>query len=196
MSSNNEGKDRRKPTYRFDELNGDQRLGEMILYVAERCEEDPTFGATKLNKILWRADFLAYARHNEPITGAEYRKAPQGPVPVRLVQVRNALLKDAAVTIQERRYYSKVQLRVIPLRKANRDLFTDRQLDVVDELIDEFWGQLAIKVSEDSHGKAWEGREMGQSIPYQAIFLSDDPNFPSDVRRTHELAEQHGWERV
>jgi hypothetical protein len=42
-----------KLTYKFDEYNSDERLQELILYIAEKCEEDPTFGATKLNKILY-----------------------------------------------------------------------------------------------------------------------------------------------
>ena len=35
-----------------------RRLGELILYIAERCADDHTLGATKLNKILWFSDFL------------------------------------------------------------------------------------------------------------------------------------------
>ena len=49
-------------------LDGEVRLLELILYVAEKCQDDPKFGATKLNKILWWADFLAYAQHGTPIT--------------------------------------------------------------------------------------------------------------------------------
>ncbi len=39
----------------------ERKLKEFILYVADRCEADPTFGAVKLNKILFYADFLAFA---------------------------------------------------------------------------------------------------------------------------------------
>ena len=51
-----------RPTYGFQIKDGSRLLGELILYIAERCAEDPIFGAVKLNKLLWRADFLAYAR--------------------------------------------------------------------------------------------------------------------------------------
>ena len=57
-------------TYGEDDARGDERLGELILYVASKCTEDQLFGATKLNKILWRSDFRAYAKHGEPITAS------------------------------------------------------------------------------------------------------------------------------
>lgn len=50
------------PTFSFPEMDPDRRLAELILYIAEKCERDPNFGATKLNKILTFADFSAYLR--------------------------------------------------------------------------------------------------------------------------------------
>ena len=186
----------RKPTYRFAKHNGDQLLGELILYIAKRCEADPTFGATKLNKILWWADFLSYARNGEPVTGVEYQKLPAGPAPVRLLPVREALIRAGNAKLVEQRRHLHMQMRLVPLREADTTLFTDTQLAVVNEQIYELWGQTASEISNDSHGKAWESRAMQESIPYEAIFLSDLPISPSDVRRTHELADEHKWERA
>jgi hypothetical protein len=76
----------REPTFSFppDIVDGEARLRELILYIAARCERDPRFGATKLNKILLFADFLAYFRRRRPITGVEYMRLPNGPAPRRL----------------------------------------------------------------------------------------------------------------
>ena len=79
------------PTFSFPEMDPDRRLAELILYIAEKCERDPNFGATKLNKILAFADFSAYFETGRPITGAEYMRTPQGPVPRRLPPVRAEL---------------------------------------------------------------------------------------------------------
>ena len=46
-------------TYGENDAHSDERLGELILYVADKCADDPRFGATKLNKILWWSDFQA-----------------------------------------------------------------------------------------------------------------------------------------
>ena len=54
---------------------GDSRLGEAILYVAERLADDPAGrGAVKLNKILWWADFESFRERGRSVTGAVYQK--------------------------------------------------------------------------------------------------------------------------
>ena len=186
----------RQPTYSFPNMEGSRLLGELILYIAERCKADATFGAIKLNKLLWWADFLSYAKDGQPITGVEYRKLARGPAPVRLVDVREALVRAGAAKVVEKAYFSGLQARVVPLRAADVSLFTGEQLGLVDGLIDELWGQAAADVSEESHGKAWRVREINDLIPYEAIFLSDAPTTRADIDRTHELAEQLGWERA
>ncbi len=69
----------------------EKRFGELLLYISKKCASDPKFGATKLNKILFYSDFLAYAQLGNSITGCEYQKLPHGPVPKRILAVRAAL---------------------------------------------------------------------------------------------------------
>src|SRR2546430_17730589 len=64
-----------KPT--FDK----EKFKELILYFAQQCADDHSFGATKLNKLLFLTDFTAYARRGAPVTGATYFKLPHGPAP-------------------------------------------------------------------------------------------------------------------
>ena len=182
-------------TYRSNDGKDEERLAELILHIANKCETDPTFGAIKLNKLLWWADFLSYARYGEPITGTEYYRLERGPAPRRLVPVRNNLVASGAAIVREHHRFNKIQKRLVPLREAQYDLFTARQIALIDELIDAYWDKSAREMSEESHGKAWEIARDRQSIPYEAIFLSDDPTYPSDVRRTHELAEEYEWSR-
>lgn len=186
----------RQPTYSFDKPNADHRLGELMLYIAERSKDDPTYGATKLNKLLWWADFLSYARDGKPITGSEYQKQPNGPVPVRLVPVRDALIQNGYARIDEVVYFSRGQDRLVPLRPSEGDLFTKDQLALVDELINRFDGKSASEISKESHGRAWRARRQKDLIPYESIFVSNSKPSPEAVKRTHELAELHGWERA
>ncbi len=72
------------------------KFRELFLYIAESCAEDPRFGAVKLNKILYYADFEAYRRLGEPITGDTYRKLSEGPAPGWLLQQRSILLDSGA----------------------------------------------------------------------------------------------------
>src|ERR1700733_10925348 len=77
----------------------ERRFAELMLYVSEKCASDPKFGATKLNKILFYADFLAYAELGNSITGFEYQKLPHGPAPRRILTVRRRLEQEGALEV-------------------------------------------------------------------------------------------------
>ena len=79
----------------------DEKLRELILLIAEWCQSDPKFGAIKLNKLLFHADFSAFLTHGEPITGQEYFKLPQEPAPRRLKPVTEAMIKRGDFAWQE-----------------------------------------------------------------------------------------------
>lgn len=184
----------RKPIFGGTDPQGDVRLGELILYVADKCTGDRLFGAIKLNKILWWSDFLAYGQHGAPITGVEYQRLDRGPAPRRLVPIRDGLVANGDAVVQPQRVLGGlVQERVIPLRPPKLDLFTASQIELVNDVIQLFWGRSARDVSRLSHGKAWEIAGHGEGIPYQAVFLSDAPVNALDRDRARELAERYGW---
>src|SRR5688572_1912439 len=87
MSTTRRGR-RENLTFGKDDTESRERLRELMLFIAERCLNDPTFGAVKLNRILFLADFISFARYGEPITGTPYRKLPSGPVPTAAGTVR------------------------------------------------------------------------------------------------------------
>ena len=196
MTDMNDGARRKLGTFKFDDPDGEKRLVELMLHIADRCEEDATFGATKLSKILWWSDFLSYARHGAPITGVEYQRLTNGPAPKRLKPIRDQLVADREAVVRERKVFNRTQKRLIPLRPVNYELFTAEQIALVDEMISDMWEETAQSVSRSSHGKAWEIARDKQSIPYESVFLSDSPITRVDVVRTYEIADRHGWERA
>ena len=46
-----------------------QKFKELVLHISQKCADDPSFGAVKLNKILFFADFASSAHYGTPITG-------------------------------------------------------------------------------------------------------------------------------
>src|SRR5260370_23975101 len=86
--------------FAFQLPGSDQRFRELVLYICEKCATDPKFGATKLNKILYFSDFLAYGNFGEPITGFEYQREKNGPVPKRLLPIRNAMIQSGELAVQ------------------------------------------------------------------------------------------------
>jgi hypothetical protein len=184
-----------KLTFEFPGIDGDSRLRELILYISQKCSDDPTFGATKLNKLLFYSDFFSYYRHGQPISGIEYQKLPNGPAPKKLVPVREEMVNCRDLTMQTVNFFSKQQHRCVPHRDADLSQFTGRDIALVDELINDLWGKTATEVSKLSHQRAWRIAKDRESIPYQAIFLSDDDDFDqSTLDRVAELNQKHSWE--
>lgn len=182
------------PTFMFALPDGEARLGELILYISQKCVDDATFGATKLNKILWIVDFLAYARDGTPITGVEYQRLPQGPAPRRLPPVRESLIRDGSLSEEHRRRGGFVQKRPVALRDPDITFLSDEQRALIDECIEAAWGATAKAISSWSHGKIWQAAGSDHAlIPYEAAFLSDRPITAADVSRTLELAARLGW---
>lgn len=183
----------RRLTFRFPDAD-ESKLRELVLYISAECQGDPRFGATKLNKILWWSDFLAFATLHKPITGVEYMRLGKGPVPKRLKPIREAMQKsrELAVSAVPTRG-GKTQQRTVALRSANLTKFNADEIALVDHVIRALWRKTAKGVSTLSHGKAWEVAADRASIPYEAVFLSDAPINRYDVARTKELARTFGW---
>jgi hypothetical protein len=155
--------------FQFDK----DKFKELVLYISERSEDDPWFGATKLNKILFYSDFLHYAYYGEPITGAEYQKLPQGPAPRKLLPVRDEMIKDHELAIRYERALKFTQKRPQALREADVSHFNGEELKLVDDIMRYLGDRTAGEVSELSHLEmCWQLAQDKETIPYEAIFLS------------------------
>lgn len=180
-------------TFQIAEMDSDANLRELILYIAEKSVDDPSFSATKLNKLLYFADFESFRQYGEPITGAEYMRLQNGPVPRRMVPVRNAMESAAELVVQPRMYYGHEQHRPVSLRHARLDLFKARDIAMVDDIIQQYWGKSAKEVSDESHGIVWHVASQKESIPYEASLILDEGYTQDDLARAQELKRQYGW---
>jgi hypothetical protein len=179
-------------TYETALPNRDRRFRELIVYISDRCADDPTYGATKLNKILWGADFISFLHRGKPITGERYQRLENGPAPVRLKPVRTEM-EGKDIVVRPTNYYGKLQHRIVPLRDADLSIFSGEEIALVDRAIEFFRNRTARETSDLSHGKAWKTRYDGDLIPYEAAFLSNEPITAADVSRTEELGRKLNW---
>ncbi|HXX79917.1 MAG TPA: Panacea domain-containing protein, partial [Thermodesulfovibrionales bacterium] len=129
----------------------DRKLKELILYIADKCKDDPSFGATKLNKILFLADMNYYALHGKSITGSTYIHKPNGPVAKRMLPALHSLKKEKSATILEDLYFGYVRKKVVPGRGPNMSLFTEEQISLVTFLVEKTMGMTATEISRWSH---------------------------------------------
>lgn len=163
---------------RYKEPSGKRldRLKELIVYIAERCKDDPRFGAIKLNKILYYADTGAYLRLGKPITEATYQHLPEGPAPRELLIAQRELLDDGAVGQEQRVYYNHVQKPLVARRGPDLSHFDQSELDIVDEVIKDLWNMNGKEASDRTHQEwGWRLTADGDEIPYRMSWLSPEP---------------------
>lgn len=172
----------------FWEEADEDKLAELILYVAERIKDDPTGGATKINKILYFAEFSHIRSHGSPITGAVYQRLPRGPAPRRLPPVRQRLIESGAAKFKIDTYFGYPLHRLLPNRSADLTRFSKSEIQAVDQVIDALRGKTADEVSRLSHQeKAWQLVETYEDIPFSAAFLAAHSVVTETSRRYAEL---------
>lgn len=173
--------------------NSEERLRELILYIADQCQDEDTFSATMLNKVLWRADFEAFGLYGMPITGIPYVKLPYGPIPNNIEKLKDKMKADGDIVERERPYYNKKQRRVLPVRCANLELFDGNQIALVSYWAKKLCQFNASTVSAFSHDRAWKAAIVGEVIPYHTVIISDEPITELDIFNTRLLAKKYGW---
>lgn len=149
----------------------EERFAEVVLYVAKRLEADPAGGATKLNKILYFADFAHQRGHARPITSAEYQRLEWGPAPRRIVAVRDKLVERGDAALRVDTYFGHRQDRIVPLREPEVSSLGAEELETLDQVIQVLWGKTATELSQCSHeDMAWQLVGTGQTIPYEFAY--------------------------
>jgi hypothetical protein len=182
-------------TFEFPDLDGEAKLRELILYIADRCFDDRYFGAIKLNKILYYADFEAFRRHGKPITGVKYQRLDEGPAPKRLVPIRNEMIEKEELFVKPIETIKGTRHKLIALRKPDLDIFTANEIAIVDQVIHTLWNKTAKQVSKSTHGITWHVYKNHDLIPYESVHI-DDRVTDADITRAHELIEKYGWDNV
>ncbi len=141
------------------------KVREMILFFSAI----PDMYVTKLAKLMFYADFLHYKEHTTSITGLAYAHLPRGPVPERYERIRDDLVENGLVSIEERLGLDWSGEVLSAERAPRLDVFSSSEVRVL-EFVRERLGSLTSKaVSERSHSEtAYASTGMGERIPYSA----------------------------
>jgi hypothetical protein len=161
-----------------EDATGDRKMKELILYLAVRSEEDPRFSSTKLNKLLFYCDFLAYQRLGRSITGHSYWKLPFGPAPKAMLPILRQMQRDGDCDEVRRDYFGLEQRRVSAQRPPETSVFSIEELELADRIVGELWDNSATEVSDLSHDFiGWQAAGLNEVIPYETVFVGD-PSTP------------------
>ena len=129
----------------------DRKLEELIVYIATKCEGDPSFGATKLNKMLFFSDFTAFAMRGDAITGHDYMRLENGPAPRRFLPIRNRLIDRGDCVLVERSHFGMKQKRLVATRPVRLRYLPEGPVgEIVESVTRE--GQRLVRIK-------WEGKD-------------------------------------
>ena len=151
-----------------------KRLRALVHYVCERCPDPTMLGATKLNKVLWYVDTIAYRKDGQTISGeTTYIKRQFGPVPKRILKTLEGLENDGSIVIRNVPSLGGSRREFISLKPSNHSIFTDEERLIIDQVIDVICrDHTAASISELSHDAIWEAAELGEEIPVYAVLAS------------------------
>ena len=172
----------------------EKKLKQLILYVSQKSAHQPSFGSTKLNKILYFADFLVYINTGNPLTGVEYQRLRYGPAPRRMIPILNDLKKSRQMAMQQILldgvYACNKPVNLVP---PDISLFSSTEISIVDDVIENFDKWTASDTSQVSHDwGGWKYAKDRDIIPYESAFVSNEEITLSDKDSGLKIAKQYG----
>ncbi len=160
----------------------------LVHYVCATADGDH-LGATKLNKILWLSDVLWYLDEGESLTDESYVKRQYGPVPAHILASLTSLQAADKLTIQDDHSFGYRFRRFISNEDPTIDLFSADEISFVDTIIRFVCeDHTATSISEMTHDQAWKIAHIGETIPYEAIYISSEGELTEkDMQWAHDV---------
>lgn len=164
-----------------------KKLREAILLLARLTQNDPRCGKTKLNKLLFYADFGCYRKLGRSISGQRYIKREFGPVPASISRVIERMEATGECAWAQRDYFGRELHKLVPLREPDLAVLDPREVNLLYEVVQELWELNGTEVSDLSHRFiGWQAAEMGEEIPFETVFVA-----PQRALSEEELAWAH-----
>ncbi|MDZ4064962.1 MAG: DUF4065 domain-containing protein [Coriobacteriia bacterium] len=140
------------------------KLREMMVHF---CGQ-PLVWRTKLNKLLFYADFLNRKRHGVPISGCRYVHMQYGPVPANFYTLQASLVDSASLEEECASTGDCTGTVFRALRPADVSVFSETELGTLEDVAHAFEGWSALAVTEFSHKEpAWCETQNRDTIPYE-----------------------------
>lgn len=148
-----------------------EKLAQMLLYVAHRLADDQWNGKTKVHKILFFSDFEAFRQTGQSISGESYVKYDQGPFLPCLETTAAKMVYRNLAAWEPPNQWGEIRL-VLRTDKIKTDLLSRQEMAIIDSTIQRFWGWTARAVSNQSHRLfGWLTTPNGGEISYNSSFV-------------------------
>ena len=122
---------------------------------------------TKLNKLLFYADFKHFKEYTVSITGARYARIPFGPAPSEYDLYYPILLRQDAIDVEEIEYPHFTGEKYVAKKEPNLNIFSESELRILASIKEHFKDYNASEISKCSHQeKGYQDTQMGHNISY------------------------------
>ncbi len=167
------------------------KLKELVLFICKLSKDDPNFGSTKLNKLLFFSDFWRYWLHGKSITGEEYQRLPYGPAPRKLLPLIRDLKSKGELRIEQESCAKYTQNRPIAEREPKLGVFSADEIGFITATVRQMRGYNATGISEFSHlFDGWKLAQEGETIPYEVVLVGDRPPTDKEQKRGLKLTRK------
>jgi hypothetical protein len=144
-----------------------EKFKSLVHYVCAKCDDPSLLGATKLNKILWYSETLAFLKLGRPITGAKFVKRQFGPAPAAILPILSELETEQNIVIRNVSFHGFPKKEFICLKEpVLGNEFTADEIAIVDDVVDAICRtHTAASISRFSHDEIWEMAAIGEELP-------------------------------
>lgn len=148
-----------------------EKFTEMVVYFSDKLSPFKT----KMNKLLFYADFLMFKQSCFSISGVRYKAIDMGPVPNNFQSIFEYLANKDEIDIYTTEFpngYTGEQFKSRKDRKFNAELFTENELSTLEKVASVFKETSTNDIIELSHlEEAWKENKKGKSvISYEYAF--------------------------
>ena len=132
-----------------------KKFSEMVVFFTQKLEP----WKTKLNKLLFYADFIAHKQTGFSMSGVQYRAIPMGPVPNNFNSIFEYLANKDEINICYTNFTNGgtgEQFRPNPNKTFDKELFSETELRILESVAERFKETSTNEIIEISHKeKAW-----------------------------------------
>lgn len=148
-----------------------EKITEMVVYFSDKLSPFKT----KMNKLLFYADFLMFKQSCFSISGMRYKAIEMGPVPINFQSIFEYLANKDEIDIFTTEFpqgYIGEQFKSKNNRPFRAELFSENELNVLEKVANVFKPTSTNQMIEISHlEEAWKKNEKNKSvISYEYAF--------------------------
>ena len=148
-----------------------EKITEMVVYFSDKLSPFKT----KMNKLLFYADFLMFKQSCFSISGMRYKAIDMGPVPINFQSIFEYLANKNEIDIFTTEFpqgYIGEQFKAKNKRPFKAELFSENELNVLEKVANVFKPTSTNQIIEISHlEEAWKKNEKNKSvISYEYAF--------------------------